>query len=306
MARLIVLLGAMGTSTSSLFVRLSTAPSLVLVFYRVVIATLILTPVLLLRHWTEARRLSRRTLLLCLLSGVFLGLHFVTYFEGVRATSIAASAVLVNMGAVFVPLGGMLFLKTRLSGRAWAAILVAFAGSVIVAMGDLSGGGSLRGNLLTLLAAVLSAAYTLVGSVCRQNGLSTTVYTYFVYGAAAVTVLLASLMTGLPLTGYEPRNLLTALGLAVFCTLLGHNVYSWGLKYLSAPYVSTLKLADPLFASLWGLLVFRERPGPQVLLGGLVVILGIALYCRAADGEEPSGPAEGQPEAAGREEARVP
>ena len=60
MARLIVLLGAMGTSTSSLFVRLSTAPSMVLVFYRVMIATLILTPVLLLRHRTEARRMSRR------------------------------------------------------------------------------------------------------------------------------------------------------------------------------------------------------------------------------------------------------
>lgn len=302
MERLIVLLGAVGTSTSSLFVRLSTAPSMILALYRVVIATVILTPLVLLRHRAEVRQMSRRTVLLCLLSGMFLGLHFVAYFEGVRLTSIAASAVLVNMGAIFVPLGGTLFLKTRLTGKAWAAILVAFAGSLIVAMADASGGASLQGNFLTILSAVLSAAYTLVGSVCRRSGLSTTVYTYFVYGAAAVTVLLASLAFGLRLTGYGTRNLLAALGLAVFCTLLGHSVYSWGLKYLSAPYISTLKLVDPLFASLWGLLLFRERPGLQVILGGLVVIFGIAMYCRVADEQEKSAqtPAE-QPAQSSRE-----
>ena len=302
MERVIVLLGAVGTSTSSLFVRVATAPSRILALYRVIFATLILTPWVLLRHRQEVREMARRTVLLCLCSGMFLGLHFVAYFEGVRATSIAASAVLVNMGAIFVPLGGMLFLKTRLSGRAWAAILIAFAGSLVVAMADLSGGSTLKGNLLTLLSAVLSAAYTLVGSVCRRGGLSTTVYTYFVYGSAAVTVLIASLISGLPLTGYGARNLLAALGLAVFCTLLGHSVYSWGLKYLSAPYISTLKLVDPLFASVWGLLLFQERPGVQVILGGLVVIFGIALYCRVADKEEAAARAEEEaPAERGRE-----
>ena len=117
-----------------------------------------------------------------------------------------------------------------------------------------------------------------------------------------MTVLLASLAFGLRLTGYGTRNLLAALGLAVFCTLLGHSVYSWGLKYLSAPYISTLKLVDPLFASLWGLLLFRERPGLQVILGGLVVIFGIAMYCRVADEQEKSAqtPAE-QPAQSSRE-----
>ena len=286
MARLIVLLGVLAVSLSPVFVRLSTAPSMVLVLYRVAWATVLLTPYVLARRRGELRTLGRREALLCACSGVFLGLHFSAYFASLQLTGIAVAAVLVNTEAIFVTLGTVLFLRSRLSGRAWAAVLTAFIGSVIVALADLSGGGSLRGNLLALAGAVMGAAYTLVGTVCRRGGISTTVYTYLLYFSAAVTVLVLSLAAGLPVAGYEPRNLLTTQGLAVCCTLMGHSVYSWGLKYLPASFVATAKLMEPVFAAVWGLVLFQERPAALVVAGGAVVILGIALYSRAT-GDEP-------------------
>ena len=63
MKRLIVLLGVMAVSLSPVFVRLSTAPSMVLVLYRVAFATLILTPYVLLRCRAELRGMKRRELL---------------------------------------------------------------------------------------------------------------------------------------------------------------------------------------------------------------------------------------------------
>ena len=87
-------------------------------------------------------------------------------------------------------------------------------------------------------------------------------------------------------------NGLTALGMAVCCTLLGHNAFSWGLKYLPAAFISTVKLLEPVLASVWGVLLFRERPGPLTAIGGGAVLLGIWLYTRAeaasagAGGEE--------------------
>ena len=93
-------------------------------------------------------------------------------------------------------------------------------------------------------------------------------------------VLAAALAGGQPLTGWGPVNLLAGLGMAVFCTLLGHSVFSWGLKYLPPAFISTAKLLEPVFASVWGLFLFGERPGGLVLLGGAVILLGIALYSR--------------------------
>ena len=282
MARLIVLLGVVGVSLSAVFVRLSTAPSMVLALYRMAFAALLLTPYVLLRCRGQLRNLGRRELLLCLCSGVFLGIHFSAYFESLRHTSIAVAVVLVNTEVIFVSLGTVLFLKGRLTGKAWAAVLIAFAGSVLVALADLSGGGSPLGNALALLGAVACAAYTLAGTVCRRRGIATTVSTYVVYLAAGLTVLALNLASGTALAGYEPVNLLTALGMAVCCTLLGHSVFSWGLRYLPASFVSTAKLMEPVFASVWGILAFGEWPKALVAVGGAVVIAGVALYGRVA------------------------
>lgn len=285
MKRLIVMFAVAAVSLSPVFVRLSSAPSMVLVVYRVSYAALILTPYVLLRCRKELRQLRRRELLLCVVSGIFLGLHFSAYFESLQHTSIAVAAVLVNTEAIFVTLGTVAFLKNRLSAKAWGAVLVTFAGSVVVAMADISGGGSLLGNALALIGAIMGAAYTLVGTVCRRGGISTTIYTYFVYLSAALTVLVLTLVSGVPLTGYEPVNLLTTLGMAVCCTLMGHSVYSWGLKYLPASFIATVKLAEPVFAAVWGLILFAEYPAPLVIAGGAVVIAGVALYSRIT-GEE--------------------
>lgn len=285
MKHLIVLLGVMGVSLSPIFVRFSSAPSMVLVLYRVTFAALLLTPYVFWRHRDEIQNLKKKEQLLCLLAGIFLGLHFVSYFESLRRTAIAPAAVLVNTEAIFVTLGTVLFMKAKLSKAAWLAVLMTFVGSVIVAMADAAGGGSMLGNLLALAGAIFGAVYTMLGTVCRKGGISTMVYSWFLYGSAAVTVLLFVLISGTAPLGYAPVNFLTTLGMAVCCTIGGHSVYSWGLKFLPASFVASAKMMEPVFASVWGLFLFGEKPGLLVILGGTVVILGIALYSRVS-GEE--------------------
>ena len=101
----------------------------------------------------------------------------------------------------------------------------------------------------------------------------------------AAVLLAAALPSGTPLAGYGPGIGLTALGMAVCCTLLGHNVFSWGLKYLPPAFIATVKLMEPVFASVWGLLLFGERPGWLTVAGGAAVLLGVGLYARTIGGE---------------------
>ena len=285
MKHLIVMLGVMGVSLSPIFVRFSTAPSMVLVLYRVTFAAVLLTPYVLWKHGDEIRKLKKKELLLCVLAGIFLGLHFVSYFESLRRTAIAPAAVLVNTEAIFVTIGTVLFMKAKLGRIAWLSVLLTFVGSVIVAMADAAGGGALVGNLLALVGAVFGAVYTMLGTVCRKGGISTMVYSWFLYGSAALTVLLFVVVSGTAPLGYAPVNFLTTLGMAVCCTIGGHSIYSWGLKFLPASFVASAKMMEPVFASVWGLFLFGEKPGLLVILGGAVVIFGIALYSRVS-GEE--------------------
>ena len=61
MKKLLILLGVLGVSLSAPFVRISDAPSMVLVLYRVLIAALLLLPYVLLRNREELRRMGRRS-----------------------------------------------------------------------------------------------------------------------------------------------------------------------------------------------------------------------------------------------------
>ncbi|MGM9662776.1 MAG: DMT family transporter [Oscillospiraceae bacterium] len=282
-AKLIVLLGVLGTSVSAVFTRVSTAPSMVLALYRMCIASLLLLPAVLTKHRADWKTLDRRTALLCALSGVFLAVHFTTYFESIHRTSVAAATILGNTQVFFVSLIMLALFHEKLSRRCWFAIGLTFCGGTVIALSSAGDGAALSGDLLALLCAALLACYTMIGHSCRRHNVSTSLYTFLVYSSAAVTLILLLPLTGASYFGYEPVNWLAAGGMVLFCTFLGHSVFSWGLKYEPPALVSTLQMLEPVFASVWAVLLFHEVPRLTVVLGGVVVITGIVLYCRCAE-----------------------
>ena len=81
-----------------------------------------------------------------------------------------------------------------------------------------------------------------------------------------------------PITGYGIIEILIGLGLAVFCNLLGHSIVSWSLKYLTPAYVSAVKLCEPVFSTILGVLIFREIPNAMQVLGAAIIIGGVYVY----------------------------
>ena len=285
MKRLIVLLGVVGISASAILVRWSTAPSMVLVMYRMIVAVGLLSPVVLLRCRDELKALKKKDWLMSAAAGCCLGLHFTFYFESVRTTSIAAAVVLSDTEVLFVALGSILLLRKKLSRQCWLAVGLAFVGAVMVALSGGTGGESgLLGNIFALLSALLLALYTTIGASTRQR-MSNTAYTFVAYAFAAITVAVVAVASGTPLAGYGANNWLTALGMAVLCTLLGHSIFTWGLEYLPPAYISTVKLLEPVFAAVWGMLLFRESPTLLEIVGGIIVIVGVFIYGRATEEE---------------------
>lgn len=213
-------------------------------------------------------------------SGIFLGLHFISYFAALAHTSVGAAVVLANTEVFFVAICSALVWREKQSGRGLAGIGVTFAGGVLVALGaGAAGADPLRGNLLALCSGMLMAVYTLIGRTARKTQ-STNVYTFYVYGFAALTVALVSLLPGGSALRCGSRDLWIALALAVVCTLLGHSIFSWGLRYEKATFISAVKQLEPVFAALLALMLLGEMPTVSLLLGGPLMIGGIWWYSR--------------------------
>ena len=278
MKKLIIILGVVGTSVSAVLVRIANAPSLVLVLYRVSFAAAFLLPVLIIRHRQELKNIPKRDFILSAFSGIFLGFHFAAYFQSLRFTSIASSVVLVDTEVFFIAWITFLLFGEKVGRKCWLGILLTFAGSVIVAFSDAgSGSNVLIGDIIALAGALCLACYTTLGVFCRRT-MSTIVYTFMVYAFAAITALIVLFVQGVKLIGYDRINILSGLGLALFCTLLGHSLFSWGLKFEKPVFVSAVKMLEPVFATIWGMFLFSEIPSAFVIVGGSLIIIGIIYY----------------------------
>ena len=278
---IMIVIGVLGISLSSIFVKYSTAPSAVTAAFRLLWTVLFLTPVVLGRRSVrkELMALPRKLVFLSCLSGLFLAIHFVLWFESLRHTSVASSTTIVCTEVIWVCLGFCLFLKGKLSVRAIAAIAVTLAGSGLIAYADSGSGAQFYGDMLALLAAVAVAVYTLIGRVVRNHA-STTVYTYMVYTACAAVLAATCALQGAPLFGYGPSPILVGALLALFSTILGHSIFSWCLKYFSPAFVSASKLCEPVAAALMAAFLFGEIPVPLQLLGGALILGGVCWYSR--------------------------
>ena len=278
---IMIVLGVLGVSLSSIFVKFSTAPSGVTAAWRLLWTVVLMTPAVFGKRTVrrELFGMGKKYLLLSILSGLFLAAHFATWFESLQHTSVASSTTIVSTEVIWVSLGWWLVLKGKLSGKAVAAIAVTFAGSVLIALADRGSAGHLKGDLLALVAAVAVAVYVLIGRVARQS-LSTTVYTYTVYSACAAALLILCTAQRQSLFAYGWSPVAVGLLLSVFSTILGHSIFSWCLKFFSPAYVSASKLCEPVVAAVLAAFLFGEVPGPLLVGGSLLILGGVFAYSR--------------------------
>ena len=278
---IMIVVGVLGISLSSIFVKFSQAPSAVTAAWRLLWTVLMLTPVVLGKAGVRRELIGapKKLVWLSVFSGLFLAIHFVLWFESLQHTSVASSTTIVCTEVIWVCLGFCLFLKGRISGKAMLAIGVTLLGSVLIALSDSGSGAGLYGDILALLAAVAVAVYTLIGRVVREK-LSTTVYTYMVYTACAAVLVATCLVQGLHLFAYGWSAVIVGGLLAVFSTILGHSIFSWCLKYFSPSFVSASKLCEPVVAAIMAGFLFGELPGWLQILGGALILGGVLWYSR--------------------------
>ncbi len=286
---IMIVIGILGISLSSIFVKYSAAPSAVTAAFRLMWTVLLMSPVVFGKSEVrkELKSVPQKTAVLSIVSGLFLAVHFTLWFESLKHTSVASSTTIVCTEVIWVCLGFCLFMKGRLSKLAVLAIGITLFGSLLIAWSDSSQGTQLYGDILALLAAIAVAVYTLIGRTVRKS-LSTAVYTYLVYLSCGFVLVITCLAQGTSLFAYGISPVIVGILLAVFSTILGHSIFSWCLKYFSPAFVSASKLCEPVVAAVFAAFLFGEIPGFIQILGGAFIIGGVLFYSRIETGEKKS------------------
>lgn len=279
MVRSAVFLGVVAVSFSAIFIRLTDASGMSIAFYRMLCSSICVVPLYLVKRpaFPDCRSLEFK---LCLLSGCFLGLHFITWTSSLKYTSVASSVTLVTTQPLFVAVFARLFLKERLTRSAIAAMLLAFAGSIsLVWQGAMTDSRHLTGDVLALIGAVFASAYLILGRRVRKS-LTVESYTLLAYWSSAITIGLVCLLTSPQLFVVTYRDLLITCALALVCTVLGHTLFNWSLEFVSASFVAVMILGEPIGSSVWAAMLFDEVPTIVQAIACMTLLVGIFLFAR--------------------------
>ena len=269
----------LNVSLAAILIRLAQAGahSLAIAAWRLTLATVILTPLVLATRMPELRRLSRGEWGLMAGSGVLLAIHFASWITSLAYTSVAASVALVSTTPIFVGLASHLVLREPLSRTVVTALAMATVGSVVIGLSDLGHGThQLLGDALALAGAISGAGYFLIGRRLRGH-LSLLAYVYPVYGTAAIVLLAWLLASGHPSLPNTGQTWAWILLMAVGPQLLGHSSLNWALRYLSATYVTIATLVEPIGATLLAWLLLGEAPSWRTVAGGAMVLAAVVV-----------------------------
>jgi len=284
----IVLAGAVAVvSTASILIRLAQAEgasSLTIAAVRLGLAAAILAPFAWLKAGREIMLLGRRELGLCLLSGMFLAMHFWTWISSLEYTSVASSAALVTTNPLWVGLASAVLLREHPAPAALAGIALTVAGSVLIFAAD-SGGSEgaatnpLLGNTLALIGAISASGYLLVGRALRTR-ISLTAYVWLAYTVAAMLLGVALAAGGTSLSALPAPAWGLMLLLAIGPQLFGHTAFNWAVRRLTATFVAIAILGEPVGAALLAWFFFEEGFTTLQLAGFVILLAGIFVAAR--------------------------
>ncbi len=276
-ARWLLALGLASISFASILVRYSAAPALVIGFYRELMASAVLLPVILLRLRREPWEGGAQKCLLpyTLGSGAILGLHFACWIGAVQLTTVASALLVMSIQPVWAAVLGYLFLKEAVPRKGIFAIAVALAGVALIAWGDGGrGSANLMGDGLALVSGLAAAAYLTVGRHLRER-LPLLHYLFTVYAASAFFLGFAAVFAGEPMTGFDGRTWMMFGLLALFPSVLGHSLVNYAIRHMESYRVNLSILVEPVVSTILAAMLFAEIPGPWFYLGALLVLAGV-------------------------------
>lgn len=198
------------------------------------------------------------------------------YLGGISAVGVAIGT-LVAIGTAPVFTGVIAWLRGRRPGRRWitaTTLTVLGVGALVVP--DAASGADIGGFALAVGAGVAYASYTTVSKELLEAGLDG--LGTVTLGVGGTGLLLAPLLIVGDLGWLARGDGLTAgVWLAVGTAAVAYLLFVAGLAGVDAPTAATLTLAEPLTATVLGVVAVGERPGPWQVAGVVAVVAGLVL-----------------------------
>ena len=207
--------------------------------------------------------------------------YFIAENTALELTLISDVAVLVSTAPLTTALMGAIFYRDeRISWLSCLGMIIAFVGSVMLALKDgLVWGDSIMGDLLALLAAFVWAFYSM--ALKKLNRTYSTLFItrkLFFYGILSALPLLAmeeSQINWQAVSRPEVWGNLLYLGL--ICSMAAYFIWGITVKRIGAVRASNYFYLSPIISMIAAAIWFGERTNAVAYIGRVLILAGVIM-----------------------------
>ena len=200
------------------------------------------------------------------------------YFYTMINSQASVAVVLLYTSPIFVMLISAVAFKEKVTLQKIIALLLTFAGCVLVA-GII--GGTYTIPALVILTGIASglfyALYSIFGNIALKNYDTVTVTFWTFLFAFAAALPLGKPGQTLAVFHTEPVLILWGIGTGIISTVLPYFFYTWGLKRMDPSKAAILVAIEPLVGCVIGMTVFGEPHNILKIIGILLILAAIIL-----------------------------
>lgn len=262
---------------------LITIEAVPLVWYRMLMASILILFWIL---WRKKKlKLPPRTLLVLLVAGIVIALHWLTFFGAIKISNVSITLALLSTGAFFTSVMEPIFYKRKIIWYEILFGLIVMAGLYIIFQVETQ---YMTGIILALISAFLSAVFALInGKLAKREDATVISFYELATGTAAITIyLLVMTLFGEVGAGFTTEFFSISSAdwwylfiLASVCTAYAFIASVAVMKHLS-PYTVMLTInLEPVYGILLAFLVFgnEEQMKPGFYYGAAIILSTVIL-----------------------------
>lgn len=280
---------AWGTTWIGIAYTIETMPPLIAMAFRFFVAATVLAAVLTFRNGFNVLRLTKPQLKTSAILGVFLlAVGMGTATTATKVVPIGVASLVVASVPIWTSMFRFLA-KDRPSKKTVIGLIVGFFGiGLIMLPGQTDARPGQAGESVFLWMAVIligniSWAFTSFKSKSMDTPSNAFVLSAYEMFFAGVTLLIVGLAVGESVDDFANASAVSFAGwayLIIIGSLIGFSTYVWLLDNVPISLVSTYAYVNPIVAVWLGIILFNEKLSTNVLIGGVIVLIAVALVLR--------------------------
>lgn len=264
---LFLLLATLLISTSGVLGRYIAMPTEIIIWFRSFLAMIFLFVFLRFKRKSLVIR-ERSAYFPFLMGGIFMAIHWVTYFYALKLANVALGMLSLYTFPVMIALLEPLILKTKFQAiHLFFGVLILVGLYILTPKFDLED-TQVKGILIGVFSALCYAIRILILKKQAANYDGTVMMFYQV---TIISVLLFPTLFFMDLSGLETQWPYL-LVLAFVTTAVGHSMLLHSLKIFSATTTSIISSLQPIFGSVMAIIFLSEIPTFNTYVGGSLIL----------------------------------